>query len=567
MLKALSIKNIAVIENVNIDFEPGFNILSGETGAGKSIIIDSLNLLKGERAQKNIIRNGETKARVDGIFELSEEAAGEISEILGIDAEEELLISREISADGKGSVRVNGVPVTLSMLKSAGEGLITIHGQHDNTNLLSKKTHIKFLDSYGSEKILKAKEEYLSLHREITNIEKAIANADTDEKDKEKRAELLTFQIEEIDMSSVYVGEDDELEERKNVLENAYKIASGTSKAYASLYEGTDMGQSAYDALWTALKAIESLTQYDKALEEIYTSLSDASDAISEGARFLKNYCDGIESTGGELDDIESRLEDIQTLKIKYGSTIELILKKRDEMEEELSSINSGAERLQELKNSLDRLLPKREKAAKNLTELRKSYAKKLSEEITLSLTELCMPSVKFDTDFKESDYKSDGKDEVEFLICTNAGEGLKPLTDIASGGELSRIMLAIKGSLADSEDSHLMIFDEVDTGVSGAAAQKIGEKLWKTSKGGQVICITHLPQIAAMADSHYLIEKHTDGERTKTTVKLLSKEERTREVARTLGGTQITDAAINNASELIRIAEEYKSQGGKNNG
>ncbi len=566
MLKALSIKNIAVIENVNIEFEGGFNILTGETGAGKSIIIDSLNLLKGERAQKNIIRNGETKARVDGVFELDEDEAQYIGELLGIDPEEELIISREITADGKGSVRVNGVPITLTMLKSAGERLITIHGQHDNTNLLAKKTHMEFLDSYGGADIAEAKQKYVALHTEINKIEKIIDSLDNDEKDAAKRAELLNFQIEEIDMSGIFVGEDDELEERKTVIENAYKIASGTSKAYAALYEGGDVGQSAYDALWTALKAIEPLTRYDKSLEDAYSALSDASDTISENARFLKNYCEDVESTGNELDDIETRLDDIQTLKIKYGSTIESILNKRNEMAEELDGINSSDKRISELKEKLEMLLPQREAAAVKLTEIRKQYSQKLSCKIAQSLSELCMPNVKFDTDFQPCKYKSDGADEVEFIICTNAGEGMKPLAQIASGGELSRIMLAIKGVLAGSENSHLMIFDEVDTGVSGAAAQKIGEKLWKTARYSQVICITHLPQISAMADNHYLIEKHTDGERTRTTVELLSPERRIKEIARTLGGTEITDAALNNAGELIKLAKEYKSCGGNEN-
>jgi len=563
MLKALSIKNIAVIENVSIDFEKGFNILTGETGAGKSIIIDSLNLLKGERAQKNIIRNGETKARVDGVFSVNETEAAYLCEVLGMDVEDEILVSREITSDGKGSVRVNGIPITAAMLKTVGERLITIHGQHDNTSLLSKKSHLKFLDSFGGSDVDDVKSVYCKLHSEINRISKEIEDIDTDEKDAEKRAELLKYQIEEIDMSEIFVGEDDELEERKNIIENAYKIAAGTSKAYAALYEGSDMGQSAYDSLWTALKALEPLTRYDKALEEAYSSLSEASDAVSETSRFLKNYCDDVESTGGELDKIESRLDDIQTLKIKYGSTIENILKRRDEMEDELAGINGGEERLKELKAALEALLPQRAEAALKLSAIRKDYGRRLSQEITASLSELCMPNVKFDVDFKESQFRSDGADEVEFLICTNAGEGLKPLAQIASGGELSRIMLAIKGVLADADDSQLMIFDEVDTGVSGAAAQKIGEKLWKTSRFFQVICITHLPQIAAMADCHYLIEKHTEGDRTKTNVVLLSDDERTKEVARTLGGIEITDAALNNAEELIRLATEYKTRGG----
>ncbi len=563
MLKALSIKNIAVIENVNIDFGKGFNILTGETGAGKSIIIDSLNLLKGERAQKNIIRNGETRARVDGVFELSEDVAAKLGQLLGIEIEDELMISREISSDGKGSVRINGVPVALSMLKAAGEGLITIHGQHDNTSLLAKKTHIGFLDSYGGKDIASTKEAYIAIHSEVNKVLKAIEEADTDEKDAARRAELLEFQIEEIEMSGLTIGEDEELEERKTILENAYKIAAGTSKAYVSLYEGEDMGQSAYDALWTAIKAIEPLTGYDKALEEAYSALNDASDVISENARFLKNYCDDVEMTGNELDTIESRLEDIQTLKLKYGSTIERILEKRDEMQKELDNINSGEEYIRALKENLAKLLPQREAAAQRLTDQRKMWAKRLAEEVALSLGELCMPNVRFDTSFKDTDFRADGKDDVEFIICTNTGEGMKPLAEIASGGELSRIMLAIKGALADAEDSGLLIFDEVDTGVSGAAAQSIGEKLWKTSGFSQVICITHLPQIAAMADSHYLIEKHSEGNRTRTTVTELTAEERIREVARTLGGAEITQAALNNAAELIRLANEYKSCGG----
>jgi DNA repair protein RecN (Recombination protein N) len=450
------------------------------------------------------------------------------------------------------------------MLKTAGERLITIHGQHDNTSLLAKKTHLGFLDSYGGEDVAVAKNEYSELHKEINRIQKIIDSLDNDEKDAQRRAELLNFQIEEIDMSGIFVGEDEELEDRKTVIENAYKIAAGTSKAYSALYEGGDVGQSAYDALWTALKAIEPLTRYDKSLEESYSALSDASDVISENARFLKNYCEDVESTGSELDDIETRLDDIQTLKIKYGSTIELILKKREEMAEELDGINSSDERVKELKRALEKLLPQREKAAQKLRDIRKAYAEKLAVEVTESLSELCMPNVRFDTDLKPSDFRSDGADDVEFIICTNAGEGMKPLAQIASGGELSRIMLAIKGALADAEDSRLMIFDEVDTGVSGAAAQKIGEKLWKTSRYSQVICITHLPQIAAMADNHYLIEKHTDGERTRTSVNLLSGDERAKEVARTLGGAEITDAAMNNAYELIQLAKEYKSLGGK---
>ncbi len=561
MLRTLSIKNIAVIENVSIDFLNGFNILTGETGAGKSIIIDSINLIKGERAQKDSIRTGEDKARVDALFDLTSSQAKEISDILGMDIEDELVVSREISVDGKGSIRVNGTPVTLSMLKEAGEVLVTIHGQHDNTSLLLKKNHIGFLDSYGKEPIRETKEKYSLLHKEYKEVLNKIEELSQNEEDSKRRLELLEYQIEEIDTASLTVGEDEELVARKAIIENSYKIADGTTRAYMSLYEGTDRSKSAYDTLSDGIKAIEAITGYDTGIEEAYSALCDALDSIKENARFLKNFSDNLEFATEELDSIENRLEEIHTLKIKYGGTIEAILKKRDEMAEELEIISTSDERIKELKERLDVLYKERQKEAEKLTSLRKESADSLCKEVIKSLSELCMPNVSFGTDFKETDYRADGKDDVEFVICTNAGEEPKSLSRIASGGELSRIMLAIKGVLAKTSGEQLLIFDEIDTGVSGLAAQKIAEKLWKTSVFSQVICITHLPQIAAMADNHYLIKKQTDGLRTKTQVHLMNEEERIREIARTLGGASITDAALKNACELIELAKKEKNQ------
>jgi len=564
MLKALSIKNVAVIENVNIDFSDGFNILTGETGAGKSIIIDSLNMIKGERVSKDIIRNGETRAKVDAIFDVSPAVSKWINEEFGIENDGELLVSREITLDGKGNVRINGTPVLVSMLKSIGERLINIHGQHDNTSLLSPKTHITFLDSYGGGEVSTSLEKYQVLHKQYKEIKSEIEKIDIDEKESLRRLDMLKYQIDEIDAASLVSGEDTELEARRAILENSLKIASSTNKAYASLYESGDFGTSAYDALWSALNAIEGIIHLDPSLEQTYSSLSDAGEAISEGARFLKNYCDDIDSSGYELDEIQNRLEEIHILKKKYGNTIEEILEKRDEFQSELDSINGSGENLERLKKELEEVGGKREIAAKELTEIRKKCADGLNNSIMKELADLNMPNVIFDTHFKESDFKANGADEVEFLICTNAGEGLKPLASIASGGELSRIMLAIKSTLADCDGAKLLIFDEIDTGVSGATAQRIGEKLWKMSGFSQVMCITHLPQIAAMADHHYFIKKHTDGERTHTEVTLLDTNERINEIARALGGTQISDAAKSNAAELIELAEKFKSHGGK---
>ncbi len=561
MLRTLSIKNIAVIENVNIDFEGGFNILTGETGAGKSIIIDSINLLKGERANKDIIRNGEAKARVDAVFDADENISRELSEILGMDIEGEVMLSRELSADGKSTCRIDGTPVTAAMLKIAGDRLITIHGQHDNTSLLSKKTHIGFLDSYGGEEALLAKDKYSVLHTEYGKVASEIEAIDVDEKERERRAELLKYQIAEIEMSGISVGEDTELEERRTVLKNSYKIAAAATKAYENLYGGETGAPSAYDALWTAIKAIEPISDLDKPLSQAYSALSDAGDIISENARFLKDYCDDVESTSGELDKIEERLEEIDDLKYKYAPTIEQILAKKDVMQEELDSLIFGEERLSELTKRLAQLEKERCDAAERLTEVRKKHARKLCKAVEAELKGLCMPNVSFDTSFKDAPCRNDGADDVEFVICTNAGEGLKPLNKIASGGELSRIMLAIKSVLADCESEKLLIFDEVDSGVSGAAAQSIGEKLWGMSRYCQVMCITHLPQIAAMADTHYLIQKHTDSDRTKTQVTMLGESERIEEIARTLGTADITDAAMANARELVRLADKFKGE------
>lgn len=561
MLRTLSIKNIAVIENVNIDFEGGFNILTGETGAGKSIIIDSINLLKGERASKDIIRNGEAKARVDAVFDVDSKTAEELSEILGVDISDEIMLTRELSAEGKSTCRIDGTPVTLAMLSLAGERLVDIHGQHDNTSLLAKKTHLGFLDKYGSADIAPVLEEYRSLHAEYGAVADEIESIDVDEKERERRAELLRYQIEEIEMSGIFEGEDTELEERKTVLKNSYKIASATTKAYENLYGGDSGEKSAYDALWTAIKAIEPIADLDKSLSEAYSALSDASDVISENARFLKNYCEDVESTSGELDKIEERLEEIDDLKHKFAPTIEKILQKKEDMQAELDSLVFGEERISELKLKLEKLGKQREKTAENLSSIRKKYAQSLSQAVESELKGLCMPGVRFETAFKDCPCRSDGTDDIEFVICTNAGEGLKPLGKIASGGELSRIMLAIKSVLADCESEKLLIFDEVDAGVSGAAAQSIGEKLWKTSRYSQVICITHLPQIAAMADSHYLIEKHSDGDRTRTEVNLITEDKRIAEIARTLGGADITEAALTNARELVGLADKFKGE------
>lgn len=564
MLKALSIKNVAVIRKADIEFSNGLNLLTGETGAGKSMIIDSLNMLKGERTSKSIIRTGEEKARVDGVLEISEQEAKRLCDEYGIECDGELLISREIGADSKGSVRVNGMPMPLSMLKSMCENLINIHGQHDNTSLLSPKNHIGFLDRYGADEIFPCLDKYKEIHKLCVKIEKELSEINTDEREAARRSDLLQYQINEIDEAALTLGEDEELAARRDVLENSFKISEASNKAYAYLYEGDDFSTSAYDALSSAIRAIEPISKYDPELENLLSTLSDASENVADGAHFLKSFAGDVSESASQLDEVETRLEVIRNLKSKYGGTIEEILSKRDEFEEELNSITGSKDRQIHLEAELEKALDSRKEAAFALSEKRKALAKSLSDAVTNSLAELNMKNVVFDIEIKDCPYKSDGADDVEFMICTNAGEKMRPLAAIASGGELSRIMLAIKSILSEGDDDAVMVFDEVDTGVSGAAAQKIGEKLWKMGQSAQVICITHLPQIAAMADSHYLISKKTENSRTETSVSLLADDERIDEIARTLGGAQITKAAQDNAKELINLAKIFKKNGEK---
>ncbi len=562
MLRHLSIKNIAIISSVNIEFEEGFGVLTGETGAGKSIIIDSLNLLKGERVNKDLIRHGEKSARVDGLFTLSDNVRNILRDDFGIDAvDDEILISREITVDGKNTVRVNGMPVTASMLKEIGSLFITIHGQHDNTSLLAKKTHIAFLDAFIGEEADKLKEQYLTVHREIEAVEDKIASLSKGEEERLARLEKLNFEIDEIENAHLFAGEDDELESRKVILDNAQKIAECTTNALTLLYEGDDHSQSAHDALWDALSHLNKIADLDKNLQEMCKTLTDIGYTLKDISGEIRAFGDSANYDESELNDIESRLEEITMLKRKYGFTIEDILAHLAELKKELDEIENSDLNLSKLNVELNVLCEKRHYYADKLTSLRKKYSKELCEKIAIELSDLDMKKVTFSVDITPTSYRLDGDDDVEFMICTNVGDTPKPLTKIASGGELSRIMLAIKSVLSGGENAETLVFDEIDTGVSGHAAQSLGEKLYAMSKKAQVICITHLPQIAAMAKNHYLIEKTADDQSTMTKVKLLSKEERIDEIARVAGGARITDITRKNAEEILALADKIKEK------
>ena len=562
MIRQLSINNIAVIDTANIDFDKGFNLLTGETGAGKSIVIDSLNMLKGERTSKDIIRNGEKKASVYAVLDVNDEAAEEISEQTGIEVEDgELMISREINLDGKNNIRINGMPATLAMLKAVGDILINIHGQHDNTSLLARKTHIGFLDRYASDSVSELKAEYVSHYDRCREIKSKLEAMMADDAMKAQRLDLLEFQIQEIGDAALVPGEEEELEERRNILANMQSIAEAVNGAYSALYDsGDDYGASAYDLLWQGANTLETSASIDSSLADIHRSLCDAAYAVEDSIHQLKRYIDNISYDRGELEDIEQRLDLIFNLKRKYGSSVEAVIAYYNEICTEAENIQNSDEIIRKLGQELKNAEKLREASAMALTEARIAAADTMSEGIMEVLKRLDMAKVRFRVDITPADFRADGADDVEFLICTNVGDDFKPLTKIASGGELSRVMLAIKSVLSDMGTADTLIFDEIDTGVSGRAAQSLGCELWDMSRKAQVICITHLPQIAAMADTHFLIEKHSDVSTTRTTVTPLDEEQRADELARTLGGAHITDITRQNAKELLTLAKEYKS-------
>ena len=552
MLKQLYIKNVAVIEELNIDFFKGLSVLTGETGAGKSIIIDSIGLLKGDRGSKSIIRSGEEKARVDGVFDADMETAQKIADILGTEPEEEIIISRQISADGKNTVRINGVPANINMLREIGSYLVNIHGQHDNVSLLQPKNHIEFLDSFGKEEISPALMEYKSYFAKCAELSDKISAIDTDDREKLRRKDMLQIQIAELDEASLEIGEDESLMARKSVLDNSQKICENTRRAYDAIY-GSDSGTS-YDSLWEAINLLEKITGFDDEIDSVYDALSDAADVINEKARELRRINDSLSFDSEESDAIEERLELISTLKRKYGKTIEEITEFHQRARSELEEIETSDERLASLKEELEKNKKILKEKAEKLSLLRKKYAADLSEKIMAELSELNMEKVQFGIQFAaQESFKSNGCDAVEFTVRTNVGEEAKPLAKIASGGELSRIMLAIKSVLKNSDPIDTSVFDEIDTGVSGAAAQKIGEKLKKMAGNSLVLCITHLPQIAALADNHYLITKSVEDGRTHTKLKLLDFDQRVDEIARTLGGATVTDITRENARQLLK--------------
>ena len=545
MLKELEITNIALIERLNLELDGGMTVLTGETGAGKSIIIDAVNLLLGARTNKTLVRYGTEKARVQGLFDVSDEIL-KLLENLGIDAEDSsLLLCREITADGKSTCRINGMMTPQSILREVGAHLINIHGQQDNQALLNPSKHIDFLDNYAKTDLTA----YSLLYNERKQILKELEKLSADEQERMQRIDLLEYQVQEIKAAAIHAGEKDELSEQKKIIDNAEKIAMAVGEAYSVLYEEN----SAYDAISRAANALGSIEGIDSGIDEIAARINEVKYTIEDSAHDLKTFSDSIEYDENTLNDIEERLDLITKMERKYGGSEEKVLEYYEKAVKELALINNADEAADELKAKLAVLESKLVAESEKISANRLDAAKQLQAEIEKSLADLDMPKVHFETALiKTEEYTAKGAETAEFMICPNVGEQMKPLAEIASGGELSRVMLAVKSILSDGVDT--LIFDEIDTGVSGSAAHKIAQKLSALANGKQVICVSHQAQLAAAADNHYFIRKSTEGDRTVTHIKRLDSDERIMEIARITDGDNITDTAIKHAKEMLGL-------------
>lgn len=555
MLERLHIKNIAVIDEAEIEFNNGFNVLTGETGAGKSIIIDSINMVLGERTSKSIIRNGEKKAVVEALFNIDNPTILKQLDDMGIEVEDGVIVLyRDLNTDGKSLCKINGSMTTASGIREIANMLINIHGQQDNQTLLTPSSHINFLNNYTN--LTEKLNEYKISYNNVNEIDEKINSLQFDEREKERQTDLYSFQIKEIDDAKLVPGEDEALLERKKFISGINKISETLNLSHETLY---NCERNSYETLSSVVNSFISITEYDQRLNEIYERLNSLQIELEDVIYQIRDYRDEMDFDENEADEIETRLDLINTLKRKYGNTIEEIIAYRNDIEDKLNKIIKSDEEIETLKKELSKAILKRNTLADEISSIRKKYATELSEKICKELSDLDMSKVKFDVNIKPCEYNKNGCDNVEFLISVNAGEPLKPLSKIASGGEMSRIMLAIKSIFADSDPIDTLIFDEIDTGVSGRAAQKIAEKINKISANKQILCITHLAQIAAMANTHFLIEKNIEDEHTYTKVNVLDENSRKNELARIIGGAQITDITIEAASEMLKMANTIK--------
>ena len=547
MLSLLHIENIALIEQADITFAEGFNILTGETGAGKSIVIDSISAILGERAYRDMIRTGSQKASVRAVFT----GVPKLSwfEENGVEYDEETIIQREIYLDGKNVCRVNGALVTVSMLRKLGIRLINIHGQHDSASLFDESSHLAFLDAFAENGALQ--DAYREKYDLVQALRREIDHLSLDEGEKLRKMEMLRYQIEEISKANLEAGEDDVLESRRKLLQSAEKIRSGMEEAVSSL-QGDEDSEGAVELVYQAGRALDKIARFDDSIAVLRDAVQEVIYQLEDAAERVRDFRDELTYSADELENIEARLDVIHKLRRKYGTSCADILEYLEKARQELDEIEFADDHIERLKVKCEKAEADAWKAALALRDSRQSAAKILSERILSELSQLDMPRVQFVCSFTPLELTNTGADAVAFYMSANVGEALKPMSKVASGGELARIMLAMKNVLAEQDEVATLIFDEVDTGVSGRAAQKVAVKLRSIARAKQVLCVTHLPQLAALADTHLLIAKSEHNGRTYTTVTPLDREGRKQELARIIGGANITDTTLRSAEEML---------------
>lgn len=557
MLSVLHIENIAVIEQAEILFEGGFNVLTGETGAGKSIVIDAISAILGERTYRDVIRTGANRAFVSAIFTNIPQYDWFSENQVEFDPQE-LQVQREIYADGRNVCRVNGRPVSVASLKKLGGRLINIHGQHDSQQLFDEENHLTYLDAFARDE--QELEAYQQAFSAMQSVQREIQKLSMDESEKLRLVETLQYQIEEIRAANLVSGEEEQLKERRKVLQNAEKLSDALRMADEALYGG-DSSDGAAGLLSNAEHALSRVSTISADMQTLHQKISDLMYSVQDAADELRAMRDDLSYSEGELEEIEERLDAIHKLKRKYGASVEDVLAYLADSEQRLDEIEFASDRIETLKKREAELQKETIRQGEILREKRLSAAQAMESRICDELRQLDMPKIRFVCEFTPQQPMQTGLDSVRFLMSANVGENLKPLSKVASGGELARIMLAMKQVLAQQDGVPTLIFDEVDAGVSGRAAQKVAYKLWTVSKGRQVLCVTHLPQIAAMADAEYTVEKRVENERTYTSVLHLDESGRKQELARLIGGSMITETTLAGAAELLRLAEEAKSE------
>lgn len=551
MLLEISIKNFAIIEEISLTFENGMTVLTGETGAGKSIIIDAMNLMLGARASLDVIRHGANKAEIEGLFSVGENAAlTQILEENGIEVTEELIIRREILQNGRSIGRINGQMVNLTTLRAVGQYLVDIHGQHDQEELMKPNMHIRMLDEFGDSQFASVKKHYQDLFEHYRRLRKRVLTKQKNEQEHKARIEMLEFQIAEIEAAALKSGEDQALNQKRDKLLNHKHIADTLTNAYVML---DDEEFSSLSNIRSAMNDLMTLEEFDADYKDMSSNVSEAYYILEEVTKQLSDVIDELDFDAGSLQQIEARLEVIHSITRKYGGSVDDVLDYYENITKEYNLLTGNDESSDDMEKDLKRLEKELIVAAENLSQARHQLAKNLEAEIKQELADLYMEKADFQVQFSKGKFNRDGNEAIEFYISTNPGEGFKPLVKVASGGEISRLMLAIKSAFSRKEDKTSIVFDEVDTGVSGRVAQAIAQKIYKIGSHGQVLAISHLPQVIAIADYQFFIEKRSDENTTVSTVRLLSEEERVEEIAKMLAGSDITEMAREQARELLK--------------